>query len=145
MFVKRPTSRSVVRGDYKFFTGNVWIEQLVWAEGKSHITAAIVTFEPRSRTAWHAHPLGQLLIVVAGCGLVQKWGEDAEIIQTGDIVWIPPDTKHWHGATDTNILSHIAIQEASDGRTADWMEHISDEQYESALKSITRVKPKAHQ
>ncbi|MEM3966344.1 MAG: cupin domain-containing protein [Ignisphaera sp.] len=142
MFVRKPYIRSIVRGDPGFFTGNVWIERLVWAEDKSHITASIVTFEPRARTAWHAHPLGQLLIVIGGCGLVQKWGESAEIIQPGDAVWIPPGVKHWHGAIDTTILSHIAIQEALDGKTADFMEHVSDEQYQAALKSVEKIRSK---
>ncbi len=92
---------------------------------------ASVTFEPGARTAWHAHPLGQTLIVTYGCGLVQRWGagNPIEEIHPGDVVWIPPGEKHWHGATATTAMTHIAIQEQLDGKTADWMEKVSDEQY----------------
>jgi quercetin dioxygenase-like cupin family protein len=91
--------------------------------------SAPVTFEPGSRTAWHTHPLGQILIVTASCGLVQRWDGPVEEIRTGDVVWIPPGEKHWHGATATTAMTHIAIQEQLDNKTVDWMEKVSDEQY----------------
>ena len=91
---------------------------------------AIVTFEPGARSAWHSHPLGQILIVTAGCGLAQRWGGPIEVIRAGDIVWFPPAEKSWHGATPTTAMTHIAIQEQLDGRAVDWMEQVSDEQYQ---------------
>jgi len=95
------------------------------------VVGVSVTFEPGARTAWHSHPLGQHLIVTAGCGLVQCWdNESIEEIHPGDVVWIPPGEKHWHGATTTTAITHIAIQEQLDGRTTDWMEKVSDEQYQ---------------
>ena len=92
---------------------------------------ASVTFEPGARTAWHTHPLGQTLIVTAGCGRVQRWGGPIEEIRPGDVVWIPPGEKHWHGATPTTAMTHIAIQEQLDGKAVDWMEQVSDEQYQA--------------
>jgi len=89
-----------------------------------------VTFEPGARTAWHTHPLGQTLIVTAGCGRVQRWGCPVEEIRPGDVVWFPPGEKHWHGAGPTTAMMHIAIQEALDGKVVDWMEKVSDEQYQ---------------
>ena len=90
---------------------------------------ASVTFEPGARTAWHTHPLGQTLIVTAGCGRAQRWGGPIEEIRPGDVVWFPPGEKHWHGATETTAMTHIAIQEALDGKVVEWMEQVSDEQY----------------
>lgn len=98
------------------------------------MVAATVTFEPGARTAWHTHPLGQTLIVTAGSGLVQRWGEPAVAIRAGDVVWIPPGEKHWHGATPTIAMTHIALQERLDGRAADWLEHVTDEQYQNLEK-----------
>ena len=94
-------------------------------------TGAIVTFEPGARTAWHTHPLGQTLIVTAGCGRVQRWGGPIEEIRPGDVVWFPPGEKHWHGAAPTTAMTHIAIQEQLDGKAVDWMEKVSDEQYQA--------------
>jgi quercetin dioxygenase-like cupin family protein len=99
------------------------------APAPARVRGANVTFEPGARTAWHTHPLGQTLIVTAGCGRVQRWGGPIEEIRPGDVVWIPPGEKHWHGAAPTTALTHIAIQEYLDGRAADWMEHVSDDQY----------------
>ena len=90
-----------------------------------------VTFEPGARTAWHTHPLGQTLIVIAGCGRVQRWGEPIEEIRPGDVVWFPPGEKHWHGAAPTTALTHIAIQEQLDGKAVEWMEKVTDEQYQA--------------
>jgi len=95
------------------------------------VFGASVTFEPGARTAWHTHPLGQTLIVTAGCGRVQRWGGPIEKIRPGDVVWFPPDEKHWHGATVTTAMTHIAIVEQLDGKTADWLEKVSDEQYQA--------------
>ena len=94
------------------------------------VQGASVTFEPGARTAWHTHPLGQTLIVTSGCGWVQRWGGPVEEIRPGDVVWFPPGEKHWHGATATTAMAHIAIQERADGKTVDWMEHVTDEQYQ---------------
>ena len=94
-------------------------------------SGASVTFEPGARTAWHTHPLGQTLIVTAGCGRVQRWGGPVEEIRPGDVVWIPPGEKHWHGAAATTAMTHIAIQEQLDGKVVDWMEQVSDEQYKA--------------
>jgi len=88
-----------------------------------------VTFEPGARTAWHTHPIGQVLLITAGCGWVQSWGKAKQQVTPGDVVWFDPNEKHWHGATSTTAMSHIAIVESLDGKTADWMEHVSDEQY----------------
>ena len=95
------------------------------------MTGASVTSEPSARTAWHTHPLGQTLIVTAGCGLAQRWGGPVEQIRPGDVIWFPPGEKHWHGATPTTAVTHIAIQEQLDGKTVDWMETVSDEQYQA--------------
>ncbi len=95
----------------------------------ARVACASVTFEPGARTAWHTHPLGQTLIVTAGCGWTQRWGGPVEEIRPGDVVWIPAGEKHWHGATATTAMTHIAIQEQLDGTTVEWLEHVSDEQY----------------
>jgi quercetin dioxygenase-like cupin family protein len=99
-------------------------------EDPARTTGAYVTFEPGARTAWHTHPLGQTLIVTAGCGLVQREGGSIEEIRPGDVVWFPPGEKHWHGAALTTPMTHIAIQEELDGKSVDWLEHVSDEQYQ---------------
>ena len=97
----------------------------------ARVTGAIVTFEPGARTAWHTHPLGQTLIVTAGCGRAQRWGGPIEEIRPGDMIWFPPGEKHWHGAAPTTAMTHIAIQEQLDGKAVDWMEKVSDEQYQA--------------
>ena len=112
-----------------YFTGTVRLDPLFPAKDPARVVGANVTFEPGARTAWHTHPLGQHLIVTFGCGRVQRWGGTIEEIRPGDVVWIPPGEKHWHGAAPTTAMTHIAIQEQLDGKTADWMEHVSDEQY----------------
>ncbi len=117
------------RAPDKWFTGTVWQEPIVEAEAPARIRALVVSFEPGARTAWHTHPLGQNLIVTAGLGWVQREGGPIEEVRSGDVVWFPPGLKQWHGATPTTAMSHIAIQEALDGKTVDWMEHVSDEQY----------------
>jgi quercetin dioxygenase-like cupin family protein len=117
------------KGPAEWFTGTVRIDPLFHAEDPSRVSAASVTFEPGARTAWHSHTLGQRLIVTAGVGWAQRWGGPIEAIRPGDVVLIPAGEKHWHGATSTTAMTHIAIQETLDGRSADWMEQVSDEQY----------------
>jgi quercetin dioxygenase-like cupin family protein len=107
----------------------VRIDPLFQADEPARAVGASVTFEPGARTSWHIHPLGQTLVVTSGCGLVQRWGGPVEEIRPGDVVWIPPGEKHWHGARPSTAMTHTAIQEQLDGRTADWMEKVSDEQY----------------
>ena len=130
--IKRSGSRPSAKGQAEYFTGTVRIDPLFEAEEPARAVGASVTFEPGARTAWHTHPLGQTLIVTAGCGLVQSWGGPAREIGPGDVVSIPPGEKHWHGAKATTAMTHIAIQERLNGKTADWMEKVSDEQYQAA-------------
>jgi len=127
--IKRSGSQPSTKVSAEYFSGYVRVDPLFQAKNPARAVGASVTFEPGARTAWHTHPLGQTLIVTAGCGLVQRWGGPVEEIRPGDVVWIPPGEKHWHGATATTAMSHIAIQEQLDGKTADWMEKVSDEQY----------------
>ena len=129
MDIKPIGSRSSNSGPADYFTGTVRIEPLFQAPTPARVVAANVTFEPGARTAWHTHPLGQSLIVTAGRGLAQRWGGPIEEIGEGDVVWFPPGEKHWHGATPTAAMTHIAVQEQLDGQTADWLEPVSDEQY----------------
>ena len=113
----------------QYFTGSVRIDSLFQANDPSRTSGSSVTFEPGARSAWHTHPLGQILIVTAGTGWVQQEGREKQEITPGDVIWIPPGVKHWHGATATNGVTHIAIQEQVDGKNVEWMEHVSDEQY----------------
>ena len=129
MDIKRSGSQPSTIGSPEYFTGAVRVDPLFQANDPARAVGASVTFEPGSRTAWHTHPLGQILIVTAGRGLVQCWDGPLEEIRPGDVVWIPPGEKHWHGATATTAMTHTAIQEQVDGRAADWMEKVSDEQY----------------
>ena len=128
--IKRSGSQSSTKGSEEYFTGTVRIDPLFQTKDPARAVGASVTFEPSARTAWHTHPLGQTLIVTAGCGLVQIWDGPVEKICPGDVVWIPPGEKHWHGATPTTAMTHIAIQEQLNGKVVDWMEKVSDEQYE---------------
>lgn len=129
MDIKRSGSQAPSDGPEEYFTGRVRIDPLFRAKEPARTVGVSVTFEPGARTAWHTHPLGQTLIVTAGCGLAQRWGGPVETIRPGDVIWFPPGEKHWHGATETTAMTHLAIQEAQDGKTADWMEKVSDEQY----------------
>ena len=131
MDIKRISSQSSTKGSTEYFTGAVRIDPLFQANDPARAVGASVTFEPGSRTAGHTHPLGQTLIVTTGCGLVQRWDGPIEEIHPGDVVWFPPGEKHWHGATSSTAMNHIAIQEQLDGKTVDWMEKVSDEQYQS--------------
>src|SRR5512143_557568 len=129
MDIKRNGSQPSTQGPAEYFTGTVRIDPLFQAPEPARVTGASVTFEPGARTAWHAHPLGQTLIVTAGAGWVQEWGEPVQAIETGDVVSIPPGIKHWHGATAKTAITHIAIQEQLDGKTVEWMERVDDEHY----------------
>ena len=132
MDIKGVGSRPSRKGPAEYFTGTVRIDSLFEAHDPARAVGSNVTFEPGARTAWHTHPLGQTLIVTAGCGLAQRWGGRIVEIRPGDVIWFPPGEKHWHGATATTAMTHIAIQEQLDGKTADWMERVSDEQYRAA-------------
>jgi quercetin dioxygenase-like cupin family protein len=134
MDIKRSGSQPSGKGVADYFTGNVRIDPLFQPNDPARAVAASVTFEPGARTNWHTHPLGQHLIVTAGCGWAQRWGGQIEQIRPGDVVWFPPAEKHWHGATPTTAMTHIAIQEQVDGKTADWMEQVSDEQYQAGSR-----------
>jgi quercetin dioxygenase-like cupin family protein len=129
MEIKRCGSQPSGKGPAEYFTGNVRIDPLFQPPAPARALGVSVTFEPCSRTAWHTHPLGQTLIVTAGCGWTQCWGGPIEEIRPGDVIWCPPGTKHWHGATATTAMTHIAIVEALDGKTVEWMEKVTDDQY----------------
>lgn len=129
MEIKRVGSQPSARGPSEWFTGTVRIDPLFQAPEPALVQGSNVTFEPGARTAWHTHPLGQTLIVTAGCGRAQRWGGAIEEIRPGDVVWIPPGEKHWHGASPTTAMTHIAVAEKKDGKVVDWMEHVTDEQY----------------
>ncbi len=129
MEIKRTGSQASSKGPADWFTGTVRIDPLFQAPDPALVQGASVTFEPGARTAWHTHPLGQTLIVTAGCGLAQRWQGAIEEIHPGDVVWFAPGEKHWHGATPKTAMSHLAIQEKKDGKVVDWLEHVSDEQY----------------
>jgi quercetin dioxygenase-like cupin family protein len=131
MEIKRSGSQPSGKGPDEYFTGTVRIDPLFQAPDPARVVGASVTFAPGARTAWHTHPLGQTLVVTAGCGLAQRWAGPIEEIRPGDVIWFPPGEKHWHGATATTAMTHIAIQERLDGKTVDWMEKVSDEQHEA--------------
>lgn len=127
--VARVGSQPSTAGSDQYFTGSVRVDSRFQAAAPARVGGGIVTFEPGARTAWHTHPLGQTLIVTAGLGRVQKWGDAVQEIRPGDVVWIPPGVKHWHGASSTVGMSHVAIAESLDGTTVKWMEQVSKEQY----------------
>ena len=129
MQILRNDSLPSMQGPENWFTGRVRIDGLYQPEAPSRFSAGTVTFEPAARTAWHSHPLGQMLIVVAGCGRIQRQGEPIEEIRAGDLVWIAPGEIHWHGAAPLTAMSHIAIQEYEDGEAATWLEQVSDAEY----------------
>jgi quercetin dioxygenase-like cupin family protein len=129
MEIKRIGSQPSGKGPADWFTGTVRVDPLFEAPAPARVRGASVTFEPGARTAWHTHPLGQTLIVTAGCGRAQREGGPIEDIRPGDVVWFAPNEKHWHGATPKTAMTHIAIQEALDGKVVEWMEKVSDEQY----------------
>jgi quercetin dioxygenase-like cupin family protein len=134
--IRKSGSQPSNKGPADWFTGTVRIDPLFETPELSpaslrpaRVRGASVTFEPGARTAWHTHPLGQTLIVTSGLGWVQRWGGAVAEIRPGDVVWFPPGEKHWHGASPTTAMTHIAIQEASDGKVVEWMEHVTDQQY----------------
>jgi quercetin dioxygenase-like cupin family protein len=129
MDIKRSGSQPSGIGPAQYFTGTVRIDPLFQANDTARAAGAHVTFEPGARTAWHTHPLGQTLIMTAGCGLAQRWGGPIETIRPGDVISFAPGEKHWHGATASTAMTHIAIQESLDGIAVDWMEKVGDEQY----------------
>ena len=131
MEIKRNGSRPSGKGPEDYFTGTVRVDPLFAAEAPARVVGAHVTFEPGARTAWHTHPLGQTLIVTSGLGLAQHEGGPIEEIRPGDVIWFPPGEKHWHGASPTTAVTHLAIQEALNGKTVDWLEKVTDEQYAS--------------
>ncbi|RWX77078.1 cupin domain-containing protein [Neorhizobium lilium] len=131
MKIDRNGSQPSAKGPSDWFTGIVRIDPLFAANDSRRSASAAVTFEPGARTAWHTHPLGQTLIVTAGFGLAQREGGPVEEIRPGDVVWFEPGEKHWHGASPTTAMTHIAIQENLDGKVVDWMEHVSDQQYQA--------------
>ncbi len=146
--VSREATRPVTQGTSDRFTGTAKITSLFTANAPSRVTGGKVTFEPGARTAWHSHPVGQTLIVTAGTGRIQFWGGVIQEIKTGDVVSIPPATKHWHGASPGSSMTHIAIQEQADGKTADWFEKVTDEQYgiaDAAKPSVSNKNSRAQQ
>jgi quercetin dioxygenase-like cupin family protein len=131
MEIKKVGSQPSGKGPVDWFTGTVRIDPLFQPTAPARTAGASVTFEPGARTAWHTHPLGQTLIVISGCGLAQREGGPVEEIHAGDVVWFSPGEKHWHGAAPTTAMTHIAIQEGLDGKVVEWMEKVTDEQYNS--------------
>jgi quercetin dioxygenase-like cupin family protein len=131
MTIKRRGSQISSKGPAENFTGNVRIDPLFEGPAPARARGASVTFEPGARTAWHTHPLGQTLIVTSGCGWVQSEGGPKMEIRPGDVIWCASEEKHWHGATPTTAMTHIAIQEQLDGKVVEWMEKLSDEQYQA--------------
>lgn len=129
MHITRNGSQPSSRGLADYFTGAVRVDPLFAAPEPARVAGASVTFEPGARTAWHTHPLGQTLIVISGCGRVQREGGPVEEIHPGDVVWFAPGEKHWHGASPATAMTHIAIQEKLDGKVVEWLEHVTDAEY----------------
>jgi quercetin dioxygenase-like cupin family protein len=129
MQITRGGSQPSGKGPEEYFTGSVRVDPLFRAPDPARVSGSSVTFEPGARTAWHTHPLGQTLIVTSGFGWVQREGGPIEEIRPGDVVWFPPGEKHWHGAAPTTAMTHLAIQEALNGKAVDWLEKVSEEQY----------------
>jgi quercetin dioxygenase-like cupin family protein len=128
--IKRNGSQASTKGSATWFTGTVRVDPLFQPKNPARTAGASVTFEPGARTAWHTHPLGQTLIVTSGLGRMQREGGQIEEIRPGDVVWFPPGLKHWHGASPTTAMTHLAIQEQLDGKTVDWLEQVSDKEYQ---------------
>jgi quercetin dioxygenase-like cupin family protein len=129
MNITRSGSQPSRKGPHEYFTGTVRIDPMFEAADPARAVGASVTFEPGARTAWHTHPLGQTLIVTAGAGRAQRWGGPIEEIRPGDVIWFAPGEKHWHGALPSTAMTHLAIQERLDGKTVEWLEQVTDEQY----------------
>ncbi|HEY9056989.1 MAG TPA: cupin domain-containing protein [Aurantimonas sp.] len=132
MEIKRRGTVPTRRVPASYFTGTVWQDPIIEAPEPARLRAVVVMFEPGARTAWHTHPLGQTLYVTAGTGRFQTFGEPIQTIGAGDVIWIPPGEKHWHGAGPETIMTHIAMQEAKDGVAVDWLEHVSEAEYAKA-------------
>ena len=139
--ITRNGSQPYRPGPAEHFSGSVRVEHVFLADAPGRAAGALVTFEPGARTAWHTHPLGQTLIVTAGVGRVQRWGDPVDEIRQGDVVWIPPGQKHWHGAAPGRTMAHIAISESLDGKTVEWMEKVSDAQYHASLSTEESATP----
>ncbi len=133
MEIQRIGSQPSRKGPADWFTGTVRIDPIFQAHEPARTSAGSVTFEPGARTTWHTHPLGQTLIITAGCGRVQREGGPIEEVRPGDVIWFPSGVKHWHGATPTTAMTHIAIQEQLEGKAVDWLEHVTDEQYNHSV------------
>ncbi|MCB1191136.1 MAG: cupin domain-containing protein [Leptospiraceae bacterium] len=129
MVITRKEDQTKLNVPAKLFTGPVEVKGLLDIKEPHKVSGALVTFPPKSRSNWHTHPMGQLLIVTEGTGLIQQWGGKIQIIKNGDVVWTPPGVKHWHGASKEESMSHIAIQESKNGKNVEWLEAVSDEQY----------------
>lgn len=127
--ITKAGSSPSVKGSSEYFTGNVRVDPLFTANDSAHFSGAYVTFEPGARTSWHTHPAGQRLIITSGVGWIQEWGGPIVEVRAGDVVWIPPGIKHWHGATPTTAMTHIALSGVLDGKSVEWLEKVSDEQY----------------
>ena len=136
MDIKRSGAEPSAKGPADWFTGTVRIDPLFGPPDPARVGGALVTFEPGARTAWHTHPLGQTLIVTSGCGWVQCEGASTQTIRPGDVIWFPPGEKHWHGATASTAMSHIAIQEKLDGKVVDWLEQVTDAQYRQQRQDV---------
>ncbi len=132
MKIIKVESQSTNLAPSEFFTGHVHVTPLFNGENPSCLTCASVSFDPSARSAWHTHPCGQLLMVTGGIGLIQEWGKSVQKIQKGDVIWTPPGVKHWHGASSKSSMTHIATQEALNGKNVDWLEKVSDEQYNAS-------------
>ena len=129
--ISRAGSLASIKGPAEFFTGNVRVDRLFPVNDTTHLSGAYVTFEPGARSAWHTHPTGQYLIVTAGVGRTQAWGGPIEEIKAGDVIWCPPQVKHWHGASPPTAMTHIALTGTINGKNVEWMEKVTDEQYNS--------------
>jgi len=130
MELKKKGSQQSTPGDPRYFTGDVRLETLSQPDAPARISVAAVSFEPGARSAWHTHPLGQTLFVTEGAGRVQKWGDAIKELERGDVVWTPPGEMHWHGASPTHGVTHLAIQERLDGKGVEWLEKVSDDEYQ---------------
>ena len=138
MDIYRAGSKPTRKSSSDWFTGTVWQDPIVEAPEPARVRAVKVTFEPGARTAWHTHPLGQTLHLISGVGLIGLRNDHPKIINAGDTVWIPPNEDHWHGATPTNSMTHIAIQESMNGSVANWLEKVADEEYQSLYLSLQK-------
>jgi len=127
--ITRAGTHPSAAGPSDFFTGRVRIDPVWPSDERISASGALVTFEPGARSAWHSHPTGQRLVITSGVGLTQEWGKPVQVIRPGDVVWCPPDVKHWHGATEATAMTHLAVSGTADGKNVTWMEKVSDEQY----------------